>query len=72
MKRFAVSIEICHIMSRVEADALAEEIRGRLNDIDGDVYICVSDYEKVRDSTGKGLVSSKLPIPIEQRVQVFP
>lgn len=48
MSRYAVSVEICHILSEAEADILAEKIRDRLDDIDEDVYVCVSRYEQVR------------------------
>lgn len=48
-KRFAVSIEICHILDKEHADRLAEQIRDRLYDIPEDVYVCVSEYEKVQN-----------------------
>ena len=46
--RYAVSIEVCHILTEYDAERLAELIRDRLNDIPEDVYICVSKYEQVR------------------------
>ncbi len=46
--RYAVSIEVCHILSEYDARRLAEKIRDRLDDIPEDVYVCVSEYEQVR------------------------
>ena len=48
--RYAVSIEVCHIMCRNDADSIAEQIRDRLYDLNEDVYICVSEYEKVQNA----------------------
>ena len=48
MNKYAVSIEICHILTEFDARRLADEIRNRLNDIPEDVYVCVSEYEQVR------------------------
>ena len=47
--RYAVSIEVCHLLSQEEADAVAEKIRGAFDDDDlqEDVYLCVSAYEQV-------------------------
>ena len=47
-KRFAVSIEICHILDKQQAERLAEQIRNRLCDISEDVYVCISEYEQVQ------------------------
>ena len=46
--RYAVSVEVCHILTELDARMLAEKIRNRLNDIPEDVYVCVSEYEQVR------------------------
>ena len=46
--RYAVSVEVCHLLTEYDARKLADKIRDRLNDISEDVYICVSEYEKVR------------------------
>ncbi len=47
-KRYSVSIEICHILDRQQAERLAKKIRDRLNDMDEDVYVCIADYVQVR------------------------
>ena len=47
-RRFAVSIEACHILTRERAEEVAELIRDRMLDIDEDVYVCVSDYRAVQ------------------------
>jgi len=47
-KRYAVSIEACHLIRRKDAKALAAKIRTRLSDIDEDIYICISEYEQVK------------------------
>lgn len=49
MKRYAVSIEACHILTEQEANDLAEKIRDRLFDIDENIFICVSHYERVQN-----------------------
>ena len=46
-KRYAVSVEICHILDREKAEELAEKIKHRLNDIQEDIYVCISDYVQV-------------------------
>lgn len=46
--RYAVSLEICHIMTYSEAQALESEIKHRLADINQDIYVCVGTYEQVR------------------------
>ncbi|MCK5609593.1 hypothetical protein KAR91_47400 [Candidatus Pacearchaeota archaeon] len=53
MKKYAVSIEACHILTKEKAEVLAEQIRHRLNDIDEDIYVCISDYEQVRSRSEK-------------------
>jgi len=47
-ERYAVSVEVCHILTEHEAQEIADQIRDRLNDIHEDVYVCVSRYEQVR------------------------
>lgn len=47
-KRYAVSVEVCHVLTRADADKIAAKIRGRLNDLDEDIYICIADYEQVK------------------------
>jgi len=46
-KRYAVGIEICHVLTEAEAKKLADKIRNRLGDMDEDIYICITEYEQV-------------------------
>lgn len=46
-KRYAVSVEICHVETEQRADELAESIRDRLSDLDEDVYLCIASYVQV-------------------------
>jgi len=46
--RYAVGIEICHILTEKRAETLAQMIRDRLDDMDEDVFICITKYEQVR------------------------
>lgn len=47
-KRYAVGMEICHVLTQEKAEILAQMIRDRLNDMDEDVFICITEYEQVR------------------------
>ena len=56
MIRYAVSIEICRVRKREDADALAKYLADLIGDFP-DAYVCVSEYQE----TPKSIVSSLMP-----------
>lgn len=56
MKRFAVSVEICRVKHRADADALARHLAELVGNFP-DAYVGVSEYEE----TPRSIVSSLLP-----------
>ena len=48
---YAVSLEACHILTRERAEEIAEIIRERFSNIDEDMYVCISEYERVHQGS---------------------
>lgn len=74
MIRYAVSIEICRVRSREEADSLAKYMAELVGDFP-DAYVCVSEYQE----TPKSIVASFRPpktfqqrkLPVRGTVEVI-
>lgn len=64
-KRYAVGVEICHILTQERASVLANMIRDRLDDMDEDVFICITEYEQVRHR--KSMVNKALEMLEEKK-----
>ena len=63
MIRYAVSIEICRVRNRYEADALAKYMAELVGDFP-DAYVCVSEYQE----TPKSIIASfRPPKTLQQR-----
>ena len=63
MKSYAVSIEICRVKTREDADALAKYMSDLVGDFP-DAYVCVSEYQE----TPKSIIASfRPPKTLEQR-----
>ena len=63
MIRYAVSIEICRVKTREQADLLAKYMAELVGDFP-DAYVCVSEYQE----TPKSIVASfRPPKTLEQR-----
>ena len=63
MIRYAVSIEICRVKTREDADALAKYMAELVGDFP-DAYVCVSEYQE----TPKSIIASfRPPKTLEQR-----
>lgn len=63
MIRYAVSIEICRVKTRGDADALAKYMAELVGDFP-DAYVCVSEYQE----TPKSIIASfRPPKTLEQR-----
>ena len=63
MIRYAVSIEICRVKKREDADVLAKYMAELVGDFP-DAYVCVSEYQE----TPKSIVASfRPPKTLQQR-----
>ncbi len=63
MIRYAVSIEICRVKNREDADTLAKYMAELVGDFP-DAYVCVSEYQE----TPKSIIASfRPPKTLQQR-----
>ncbi len=68
MKRYAVSLKICHIENEENAIELADIIKDKLRDINEDIYICIGTYEQVKKKTSDYNTFNKLTTVLDSFV----
>ena len=74
MIRYAVSIEICRVKTREEADVLAKYMSELVGDFP-DAYVCISEYQE----TPKSIIASFRPpktfqqrkLPVRKDVEII-